>query len=72
MISALMPFYMSLKDLKINRILKDAGIPEEKRKQWPILRLGDQIIGIPGVCLNKKFAPRMEKALYLRITFFPC
>ena len=57
---------------KINRILKDAGIPEEKRKQWPILRLGDQIIGIPGVCLNKKFAPRMEKALYLRITFFPC
>lgn len=57
---------------RVNQILKDARIPESKRKNWPVLISGNDIIGIPGICLNSDFVPPKDLLAYLRITFIPC
>jgi tRNA(Ile)-lysidine synthase len=57
---------------KVNQLLKDARIPFDLRKDWPVFVSGTQIIGIPGVCLNQEFIPTKNQASYLRITFTPC
>ena len=53
-------------------ILKDNGIPAFQRQDWPVLYIDDQLIGIPGVSLNRAFAPNPSLPSYLKVTFVAC
>ena len=56
----------------VNAILKDKGIPAFQRLDWPVLYVEDQPIGIPGVSLNRAFAPNPSLPSYLKVTFVAC
>jgi tRNA(Ile)-lysidine synthase len=56
----------------VNAILKDNGIPAFQRQDWPVLYVDDQLIGIPGVSLNRAFTPNPSLPSYLKVTFVAC
>jgi tRNA(Ile)-lysidine synthase len=56
----------------VNAILKDKGIPAFQRLDWPVLYVEDQLIGIPGVSLNRAFTPNPSLPSYLKVTFVAC
>jgi len=56
----------------VNAILKDHGIPAFQRVHWPVLCIDDQLIGIPGVSLNRAFTPNPSLPSYLKVTFEAC
>ena len=56
----------------VNAILKDHGIPAFQRLDWPVLYVDDQLIGIPGVSLNRVFSPKPSLPSYLKVTFTAC
>lgn len=56
----------------VNAILKDHGIPAFQRLDWPVLYVDDQLIGIPGVSLNRAFSPKPSLPSYLKVTFTAC
>jgi tRNA(Ile)-lysidine synthase len=56
----------------VNAILKDNGIPAFLRLDWPVLYVDDQLIGIPGVSLNRAFTPKPTLPYYLKVTFTAC
>ena len=56
----------------VNAILKDHGIPAFQRIDWPVLYVDDQLIGIPGVSLNRAFSPKTSLPSYLKVTFTAC
>lgn len=56
----------------VNAILKDLGIPAFQRIDWPVLCIDDQLIGIPGVSLNRAFNPKTSLPSYLKVTFTAC
>jgi tRNA(Ile)-lysidine synthase len=56
----------------VNAILKDHGIPAFHRLDWPVLCMDDQLIGIPGVSLNRAFSPKPTLPSYLKVTFTAC
>jgi tRNA(Ile)-lysidine synthase len=56
----------------VNAILKDNGIPAFQRLDWPVLYVDDQLIGIPGVSLNRAFTPKPTLPSYLKVTFTAC
>jgi tRNA(Ile)-lysidine synthase len=56
----------------VNAILKDNGIPAFQRLDWPVLYVDDQLIGIPGVSLNRAFTPNTSLPSYLKVTFVEC
>ena len=56
----------------VNSILKDHGIPAFQRLDWPVLYVDDQLIGIPGVSLNRAFSPKPSLPSYLKVTFTAC
>ena len=56
----------------VNAILKANAIPEFMRREWPILKLNNAIVGIPGVALNREFKPAQELNSYIKITFTEC
>jgi tRNA(Ile)-lysidine synthase len=56
----------------VNAILKDNGIPAFQRLDWPVLYVDDQLIGIPGVSLNRAFTPNPSLPSYLKVTFVAC
>ena len=56
----------------VNAILKDHGIPAFQRLDWPVLCIDDQLIGIPGVSLNRAFSPKPSLPSYLKVTFTAC
>ena len=35
------------------KVLKDAGIPEQWRKSYPIFKCGEEIVWIPGISVSK-------------------
>mgnify|MGYP000957941121 CR=1 FL=1 len=43
-----MPFGMNGKSMKMGDFWTNAGLPARARKNWPLLRSGDQIIWVPG------------------------
>jgi tRNA(Ile)-lysidine synthase len=64
---------MGMKSTKtVNAILKDNGIPAFQRLDWPVLYVDDQLIGIPGVSLNRAFTPNTSLPSYLKVTFVAC
>jgi tRNA(Ile)-lysidine synthetase-like protein len=64
---------MGMKSTKtVNAILKDNGIPAFQRLDWPVLYVEDQLIGIPGVSLNRAFRPNPSLPTYLKVTFVAC
>jgi tRNA(Ile)-lysidine synthase len=64
---------MGMKSTKtVNAILKDNGIPAFQRFDWPVLCVDDQLIGIPGVSLNRAFTPNPSLPSYLKVTFVAC
>ena len=56
----------------VNAILKDHGIPAFQRVHWPVLCIDDQLIGIPGVSLNRAFTPNPSLPSYLKVIFEAC
>jgi tRNA(Ile)-lysidine synthase len=56
----------------VNSLLKDNGIPAFQRLDWPVLYVDDQLIGIPGVSLNRAFTPNPSLPTYLKVTFVAC
>lgn len=56
----------------VNAILKDHGIPAFQRLDWPVLYVDDQLVGIPGVSLNRAFTPKPSLLSYLKVTFTAC
>ncbi len=56
----------------VNAILKDHGIPAFQRVDWPVLCIDNQLIGIPGVSLNRAFTPNPSLPSYLKVTFEAC
>ena len=56
----------------VNAMLKDKGIPAFQRVDWPVLCIDNQLIGIPGVSLNRAFNPNPSLPSYLKVTFEAC
>jgi tRNA(Ile)-lysidine synthetase-like protein len=56
----------------VNAMLKDKGIPAFQRVDWPVLCIDNQLIGIPGVSLNRAFNPHPSLPSYLKVTFEAC
>lgn len=55
----------------INALLKGARIPEHARKLWPVLRCGDVIVGIPGICIAHAFRANPKGSRFIKVTFEP-
>lgn len=51
----------------IYKLLKDHGIPEQWRSSYPVFRLGEEIIWIPGICVSKKFLATPDTPLKIKL-----
>ena len=60
------------KEKTINAILKSAGIPKHERDQWPVLKCGSSIVGIPGITLSHAYRANLQGTSFIKITFVPC
>ena len=60
------------REKSINALLKSAGIPEFERKKWPVLRCGDNIVGVPGVTIAHSFRADTNGNSFLKVTFERC
>jgi tRNA(Ile)-lysidine synthase len=60
------------REKSINALLKSAGIPEFERKKWPVLRCGDNIVGVPGVAIAHSFRADTNGNSFLKVTFKRC
>lgn len=60
------------REKSINALLKSAGIPEFERKKWPVLRCGDNIVGVPGVAIAHSFRADTNGNSFLKVTFERC
>lgn len=49
------------------KLLKDAGIPEQWRKSYPVFRSGDEIIWVPGICVSKNHLAGLSTSLIIKI-----
>lgn len=60
------------KEKTINAILKSARIPKHERDQWPVLKCGSSIVGIPGIALSHAYRAKLQGTSFIKITFVPC
>lgn len=60
------------KEKPINAILKSAGIPFHERIQWPVLKCGSQVVGIPGIAISHAFRANLQGTSFIKITFVQC
>jgi tRNA(Ile)-lysidine synthase len=60
------------KEKPINAILKAARIPKHERAQWPVLKSGSKIVGIPGVAISHAFRANLQGTSFIKITFVKC
>ncbi|MNJ86474.1 tRNA(Ile)-lysidine synthase [compost metagenome] len=51
----------------IYKLLKDQGIPEQWRSSYPVFRLGEDIIWVPGICISKKFLANPATPLKIKL-----
>lgn len=57
---------------RINAILKAARIPKHERDQWPVLKCGSSIVGIPGIAISHFFQANLQGTSFIKITFVQC
>jgi tRNA(Ile)-lysidine synthase len=60
------------KEKPINAILKAARIPKHERDQWPVLKCGSSIVGIPGIAISHFFRANLQGTSFIKITFVSC
>lgn len=60
------------KEKPINAILKAARIPKHDRDQWPVLKCGSSIVGIPGIAISHFFRANIQGTSFIKITFVQC
>jgi len=60
------------KEKPINAILKAARIPKHERDQWPVLKCGSSIVGIPGIAISHFFRANLQGTSFIKITFVQC
>ena len=60
------------KEKPINAILKAARIPKHERDQWPVLKCGSSIVGIPGIAISHFFRANHQGTSFIKITFVQC
>ncbi len=52
---------------KVFKLLKDSGIPEQWRNTYPVFRVGDEIIWVPGISVSGKHIANSSTSLIIKV-----